>query len=668
MTRALLMLGLAPVPAMASAADAPAEIVVTGQGLPDGAATPAYDVQVITREEITLAPSGRIEDVLADAAGFQQFRRSDSRSANPSAQGATLRALGGNAASRTLVLLDGVPLADPMFGSVPFAALDPARLAAIRVTRGGGSGAFGAGAVAGTIAMDSAGPEQLGLVSGEADLDQRGETALSAALAPRLGQGYGVISGRWDRGEGFWTTPQGQRVPASVRARYDAWSAGLRAVAPLAPDVELQAGGLLYDDRRTLRFAGADSHSSGEDANLRLVARGPWQVDALAYLQARDFSNVVISSTTYRETLDQRATPSTGIGGKLEVRPPLAGGQLLRLGMDARSARGDLREVSFSGATGALTGHRQAGGRNTDLGLFAQDDWTLGALVLTGGLREDGWAIDNGYVTLANPANVVTANTAYADRHGWALSARGGAVWHVGAALALRASVYSSIRQPTLNELYRTYTVFPVTVQANPALGNERLVGYEGGVDFTPASWAKLSLTGFSNRVRHAIANVTVGAKLQMRENVQAIRANGIEALASAKRGRVSFDGSLAWTDAVVEAPGAALDGHRPAQTPRLAASAMLGWQPHWLGREGWLLSASLRHFGAQYEDDLSTSVLPAATTLGAVAQAPLGRGFTLVLRGENLTDVAVETRNQSGSIDLGAPRTVWLGIKLGLQ
>ena len=670
----LLVLGLAsalPIPASAAAtATEPpsAEIVVTGQGLPDGPATPAYDIQVITRDQITDSPSGRIEDVLADATGFQQFRRSDSRSANPSAQGATLRALGGNAASRTLVLLDGVPLADPMFGSIPFAAIDPARLSAIRVQRGGGSGAFGAGAVAGTISMDSAGPAELGLVSGETDVDQRGETELSGALAPRLGNGFAVISGRWDRGEGFYTTPLDQRVPASVRARYDSWSTGLRAVTPIARDVELQTSALLYDDRRTLRFAGADSHSNGQDASLRLVARGPWQVDALAYLQARNFANVVISSSTFRETLNQRSTPSTGVGGKFEVRPPLGTNQVLRLGADVRSARGDLIEDSFSGTTGASTGHRHAGGRNDDLGLFAQDDWTLGALVLTGGLREDDTANRHGYITVFNPANKITANTAYANRDGWSLSARGGAVWHLANVLALRASAYSSIRQPTLNELYRTYTVFPVTVQANPNLGNERLVGYEGGVDFTPANWAKLSLTGFSNQLRHAIANVTVGTNLQLRENVQAIRANGIEALAALKMGRVSFDGSLAWTDAKVEAPGIALDGHRPAQTPKLAASAGFSWQPHWLGRDGWLLSASVRHVGAQFEDDLSTSVLPAATTLGAVAQAPLGRGVTLVLRGENLGDATVETRNQAGSIDLGAPRTIWLGVKVGLQ
>ncbi len=668
-TRVLLMLGFAScLPVAAHAADnAPADIVVTGQGLPDGPATPAYDIQTITRDQLVTAPSGRIEDVLADAAGFQQFRRSDSRSSNPSAQGATLRALGGNAASRTLVLLDGVPLADPLFGSIPFAALDPARLSAIRVQRGGGSGAFGAGAVAGTISMDSAGPAQFGLLSGEADVDQRGETTLSGALAPRLGNGFAVISGRWDRGQGFYTTPLDQRVPASVRARYDSWSSGLRAVAPLAPGVELQASGLIYDDTRTLRFAGADSHSSGENASLRVIAHGPWQVDALAYLQAHDFANVVISSTTFRETLDQRSTPSTGIGGKFELRPPLGDSQLLRLGVDLRSARGDLSEISFNSTTGAVAGQRHAGGRNDDFGLFAQDDWTLGALVLTGGIREDDTANRHGTITLTNPAGTVTSNSTYATREAWALSGRGGAVLHVTRTLALRASAYSALRQPTLNELYRTYTVFPVTVQANPALGNERLVGYEGGIDFTPASWARFSLTGFSNRVRHAIANVTVGTNLQLRENVQAIRANGIEALGSLKQGRLSLDTSLAYTDAIVEAPGAALNGHRPAQTPKFAASAGLTWQPRWLHREGWLLSGTLRHISAQYEDDLSTSILPPATTLGAVAQAPLRRGIVLILRGENLTNAAIETRNQAGSIDLGTPRTVWLGVKLGL-
>ena len=83
-------------------------IVVTGKGLQQTPATPAYDVIELDRDKIVAGTSGRIEDVLNNVAGFQQFRRSDSRSSNPSAQGATLRALGGNATSRALVLLGAI--------------------------------------------------------------------------------------------------------------------------------------------------------------------------------------------------------------------------------------------------------------------------------------------------------------------------------------------------------------------------------------------------------------------------------------------------------------------------------------------------------------------------------------------------------------------------------
>ena len=123
------------------------EIVVLGTGLPLPPGTPAYGTSLIDRERLTNSASGRLEDVLQDVAGLQEYRRSDSRSANPSAQGVTLRAIGGNATSRTLVLLDGVPQADPFFGYIPFNALVPDRLSVVRVTRGGGTGAFGAGAV-----------------------------------------------------------------------------------------------------------------------------------------------------------------------------------------------------------------------------------------------------------------------------------------------------------------------------------------------------------------------------------------------------------------------------------------------------------------------------------------------------------------------------------------
>ncbi|MEL6878632.1 MAG: TonB-dependent receptor plug domain-containing protein, partial [Pseudomonadota bacterium] len=259
----------------------PAEIVVTGEGLEQAPSVSAYAVSEIEREDIVASASGRIEDTLRNVAGFQQFRRSDSRSANPSAQGATLRALGGNATSRALVLLDGVPIADPFFGYIPFNSIAPERLSTIRVTRGGGSGPFGAGALAGTIELESADADTLGPVAASVLVNDREETEASASLGAKLGAGFAVVSGRWDRGQGFFTTPDDQRVPASARAAFDNWSIGIRAVAPLSDTVELQARGLVFDDARTLRFDGANSTSERQDASLRIVGRGDWQFDAL---------------------------------------------------------------------------------------------------------------------------------------------------------------------------------------------------------------------------------------------------------------------------------------------------------------------------------------------------------------------------------------------------
>lgn len=660
-----------PAPAAAQIADADdsmddvRSIIVTGRGLDDAPSTPAYDVTKIDRDRLLASASGRIDDVLMSVAGFQQFRRSDSRSSNPSAQGVTLRALGGNATSRALLLLDGVPMADPFFGYIPLSAIAPERLVEARVTRGGGSGPFGIGGLAGTIELTSADAATLGLASGRLLVNDRGETEASATIAPQLGQGFAVVSGRWDRGQGFYTTPTAQRGSATARAAYDSWSVQLRGVAPLTDTIELQVRGLAYDDQRTLRFDGADSGSSGQDASVRFVGRGDWQFDLIAFVQARDFSNIVISSTRFTPTLDQRATPSTGLGGKFELRPPVGGNHLLRIGVDYRHADGELFENALNTVTGAITARRNAGGTNSDFGLFVEDDWTLGALTLTGGVRADRYRISGGFFTERNAAGTMMIDRRYADRSGWGTTLRGGALFRPSPTVALRAAAYSGLRLPTLNELYRPFVVFPVTTQANADLRNEKLEGFEAGIDLTPGAGVHVSLTAFDNKVKRAIANVTIAPNLRQRRNIDAIEAQGVELSAGINRSFFDFDASLAYTDAKARGsgPAAALSGKRPAQTPRWAASGTLTVRP----AEGWRLSATLRHVGRQYEDDLQTDILPAATTVDAYAEVALTKGLAIVLRGENLTDEKVITRNQGGSIDLGAPRTVWAGVRVGL-
>ncbi|MCM0000763.1 MAG: TonB-dependent receptor [Erythrobacter sp.] len=645
------------------AEEIPEEIIVTGRGLDPALSTGIYATTTIERETIIASPSGRIEDVLRNVAGFQQFRRSDSRSSNPSAQGVTLRALGGNATSRALVLLDGVPIADPFFGYIPLSAVPPETLGAIRVTRGGGSGPFGAGALAGTIELESAEPGEALL--GSLGVNSRAETEASGVLTQRLGRGFAVASGRWDRGQGFFTTPEAQRVPATARAAFDSWNVALRTVAPLTDTVEVQARVAAFRDARTLRFAGADSTSEGEEASIRFVGRGSWQFDALAYVQARDFSNIVISSTRFTPTLDQRRTPSTGIGGKFELRPPILEGHDIRIGADYRRADGELQEEAINAVSGAITERRRAGGATSNLGIFLEDDWQIGPLTINGGLRADRSSITDGfYRAVSATTGAVVSEVVAAPRNDWSLSWRAGALFYATRRLDLRAAAYTGLRLPTLNELYRPFVVFPVTTEANANLVNERLRGFEIGFDWQPVNEVVIAVTAFDNEVENAIANVTIAPNLRRRANLPAIKARGIEASVAAKFGTLSLDSALAWTDAEVrgEGPSADLDGLTPAQTPEFAASLTLGWQP----APGWRIAGTLRHVSAQFEDDRQTDRLAPATTLDAFLAAPLWGRLSLTLRAENLTGEEIITRNQGGSIDLGVPRTVWLGLRYG--
>ncbi len=131
----------------------------------------------------------------------------------------TLRALGGNASSRALVLLDGVPQADPFFGSIPFTAFDAGTLGAARVTRGGGAGAFGAGAVSGTIELFSADRSQLPLYAGSAFYGSRNAQEVNATVSPNVGNGFVSVSGHIRAATASsWHRPRSAARPTCRRA------------------------------------------------------------------------------------------------------------------------------------------------------------------------------------------------------------------------------------------------------------------------------------------------------------------------------------------------------------------------------------------------------------------------------------------------------------------
>ncbi|MCW3846380.1 TonB-dependent receptor [Sphingomonas sp. LB-2] len=667
---------LLPLPAFAQETD---EIVVTGRGLDAPPGEAAYANTTIDRTRLTGTASNRLEDALRDAAGIASFRRSDSRSAHPTSQGITLRGLGGNASSRALLILDGVPQADPFGGWVAFPAYMPERLGSVRVTRGGGSGYAGPGALAGTIELTSGSPRELGPLTASLAYGSRDSIDASLVGSADLGSGFFTAAAQYARGDGFVPIAAEDRGPIDRAAPYEQMSGAVRAAVDLGGP-ELQANVSAFRDRRDRGVPFTAIRSDGADASVRIVSRGRWGWSALAWLQARDFgsgfASVNDARTAATPTLDQYSVPATGIGGRIEIAPPVGGGISLRLGMDARAVSGRTQEL-FTYVAGLPTRRREAGGRSTTLGGFADASFESGALTFNLGGRIDHWSIAGGHL-LETPlaGGAALTNSAFPDRTGWEATGRIGAALRTGPA-TLRAAAYRGWRLPTLNELYRPFRVGADATAANAALDPERLTGAEAGIDLNPSADFTLSATAYWSRLDGAIANVTIAngpgtfpgvgfvsaaGVFRRRENLDAVEARGIEADARYTAGEVSLSASWSLADSRVRASGLAapLDGLRPAQTPRNQGSATLGWH-----RGHWGASLTARLTDAQYEDDQNLRRLAPAFTVDAALRLPLARDLSLEARGENLFDARVEAGiSGPGIVERATPRTLWLGLR----
>jgi outer membrane receptor protein involved in Fe transport len=640
----------------------PYEIVVRGGLLQRNGGDLIQSSTILT--DLQPGLGARVENRLRDEAGIVQFRRSDGRSAHPTSQGVTLRGLGGNASSRALVTLDGVPQADPFGGWVAWSAYDAINLGGIIVTRGGGSGVDGPGALAGTVGLYS---EMTNGAEASLAYGSRDSWDASGSVGGEIGSGQVAVDGRYSRGDGFVPVAKGQRGAVDRAAPYEQGGLGLRLRFDAGDDSRIEASLRGFSDRRDRGTDFTQSKFDGIDASMRFVHDpGETQWLALAYVQLRDFesgfASVAAGRNSVAPALAQRV-PATGLGARVEVRPSVNGENPLRVGVDWRRTVGRTEEDFFF--AGIVPGrHRIAGGSSDTVGAFAE--WTSGdaeeGFLWTLSGRADRWWLAEGFRLERNIGGTVITDLRFAARQGWEGSGRAGVRW-TSDALSLRAAGYRGWRLPTLNELYRPFRVGAEVTTANEALKPERLWGGEVGIDWTRGG-TSLSATLFANHLSNAIANVTLAPNLNQRQNLDAIDSKGVEVSAEQRIGAATLRATYAFTDAKVDAAGGAapLDGRRPAQIAKHGGSVSLRSHTH--HRLGGF--ATLRYIGKQNEDDLGLLELRDAVTLDAGLSWRLGEAISIEARGENLFDELVPAAiSSAGIVERATPRTLWIGARL---
>lgn len=681
--RKLAFLAFAPAACAQLVTLAPVTVSAT-RSPADGSAVP-FTVETVDAAAFGDASQATIDGTLRALPDFSLFRRNDSQTANPTSQGVSLRGLGPSGASRSLVLLDGVPLNDPFGGWVSWSSVPADLVSGAQVVPSGGATAWGNEALAGVIELFTVhGAPGEGLADLRvADFGTQGLFLMQSLAA---GPGTLTLSGSTFASTGTGLIAPGQRGPVDV----DAWSRHATARAtwsgPVSKAVTATATLRTFDEdrgngtpdqtNRTRQAVGSVDLSGSPLPELS------W--DAVAYAEGEDFSQT-FSSVNASRTAETLASRQFGVPASSEAVSFTATWREVpetatTAGTDLRAVRGETRE-DYAFSKGAFTDERFAGGSQSFGGLFAEQSCSLGfGLEALGGVRVDHWALTQGHLRdygLATGAPIDA--TLYPDRAGTELSPSAGITWKPAQALSLHVSAERSFRVPTLNELYRPFRLGTTQTLANPALSPEHATSGEIG-----ASWSRpgftLALTGFAARLEDPVANVTLaqgpgtfplfgtlpaGGVGQERLNLGRVDTRGAELAlrwiaSSVWSMEISGQAENATVGAAAVAPG--LVGKRLAEVPRWNASAGVTWHPHRL----LFAAARVRSNGSQFDDDLNTLPLGSATVLDGDVRVLLGSHAEVTVFVDNALDANVETAHSAlGVYSVAPPRTAGLDVRL---
>lgn len=700
-----------------STAQAPAQtlesVVITATRTPQPSNQVAFTLKSLDAAALQASPAITLDGVLRSVPGFSLFRRSDSLTANPTAQGVSFRGLGPSGASRSLIVLDGVPLNDPFGGWVAWTKVPRDGLARAELVPGGGATAWGNAALGGVAQLftEAAAPDlATGVARGShghaaAGFGEFGTRSLEFAATQPVGPDDLQLLGRAFATDGFSLVAPERRGAIDVAA----WSRHrwltLRWRHPIGPALELTATARGSEE---FRGNGTPYQKNGSREKFGSVALSGQPGDgfawnAVAYAQdqsfASTFSGVNATRTAETPASDQFAVPATAFGAAWTGFWSHRDGGRTSAGADARTVRGETRE-HFTFVAGSFTRLRVAGGRQAVGGLFVLHEQPLvRTFRLTAGARLDRWSERDGHRRETDrTAGTVFRDDRYADRGGTELSPSAGFVWTPERSVRLHGAAQRAFRRPTLNELYRPFRQGANVTEANAALKTERVTSAELGADWSPFRVERVSTPGargagaplapgpltlgatlFWNDLHDAVGNVTIargpgtfpivgtlaaGGLGRQRLNLDRTRTQGLELAATWRPApTLGFDAAALFNDATVTRAGVApaLVGRQVAQVPR--RSATVG--ARWLAPGGVSVTPRIRWLGRQFEDDENQLRLGEALVADLGLSRALAPHLELWISAENLGRARVETgRSADGVVNLGTPRLVIGGVR----
>lgn len=672
-------------------------VVITASRTPQPPEQVAFSVTTLDADSLRSNPAIMLDGALRSVPGFSLFRRNDSLTGNPTSQGVSLRGLGPSGASRSLIVLDGVPLNDPFGGWVAWTKVPRDGLARAELVPGGGATAWGNAALGGVVQLFTE-PTSGARSMATAVAGQYGTHSFEFSAAQPVGGGSLQLLGRAFETDGFKLVAPERRGLVDIDAwNRHRWLEG-RFAHPLGTNLQVSATARYYEEYRDNGTPYVKNNSREKFASGTLGgqpgANFTW--DAVGYAQDQTFAATfgAVNATRTIETpaSDQFAVPATATGVAWTGTWKHADGARTSGGGDWRTVRGETRE-HFTFTAGNFTRLRIAGGDQAVGGLFGLHERALAPdLRVTVGGRLDWWRDTDGHRRETDRVTgAVLRDDHYADRNGTEFNPSAGLVWTPAKSWRLRANAQQAFRRPTLNEIYRPFRAGANVTEANAALRTERVTSGEVGAEWRffddagspgtsgTAPPLTLSATAFWSDLRDAVGNVTIargpgtfpivgviaaGGVGRQRLNLDRIEVNGLELAATWHATKnLGLTAAFLSNDATVRQASVApaLVGKRVAQVPRFNASVGATWR----GPGGLTITPRVRWIDRQFEDDENLLTLGEVVVVDLGVSYPLSGRIDLFLNAENLGDARIETgRSADGVVNVGTPRLIFGGLR----
>lgn len=637
-------------------------VIVTATKTPRTREDLPLSTSVLRADEVRATPALTLDDVLRTIPGLNVPFES-AVVAHYTSNALSMRGIGGYVT--TLVLLDGIPINDPMSGYVQWLKVPMELVDRVEVVRGGSSSLYGTyalGGVVNIITRHATGDEGAADASYGTNNSFRsnllGSTALSSSV--RL-----TVNGNFYNTSGYVRPVPEDRGPIDLPGRSRAGNGFAQLDFHLSEQASAfvranyydmyqnQGSRLATDGQRVFDLDGGIQRRAGiggtVSANVFYQHDAPWtyNTDPITARGQDEFMS------------NYHRTPADFFGGAGQWTSLSTSGKTsTTLGGDVHVVTGDDISDVYS-APNVFAYHEVGGGTQLTAGAFGQVEYfPTAALELLGSARFDVWQNHNGH-----DDKTPGGQQHFADQTRGSLNPKLAIRYRASDAWTLRGAAYRAFNAPNLDELYRPYSAASYANVPNPQLGPEALLGGEIGTEYARGP-AMLQVNVFQNNLSDVISYNPISFSpvyTTMPVNVGSVRTRGVEVFGNLDLTTGwRFSASYTYTASVItdNPPDQTIVGNTQGDTPKIQVAGSAGY----FGSR-WSVFVQPRYVSRRYTDVSNALVISPYTVVDASGSLRLTPNVEAFAQVENVLD-RLYVVSEYGFHARGAPRQLFAGVR----